>query len=80
MNAELESGLIGLLELMRGFKGRKKEGRSAEDLMCDMRACVKYQVFDLEATRREMEQLKKENDELKREVEMLRRKLKFRFE
>lgn len=49
-----ETGAVGLSEVERFTKHQKHQnGDNLQELLDYLRTCIKYQVFDLEATRRE---------------------------
>ena len=57
-----ETGTVGAPEIERF--ARKQKTNKLQEVLDYLRVCIKYQEFDLEATRRENEFLKKENKQL----------------
>jgi len=57
-----ETGAVGAPEIERF--ARKQKTNKLQEVLDYLRVCIKYQEFDLEATRRENEFLKKENKQL----------------
>lgn len=58
-----ETGAVGLPEVEKFAKHQNRD--NLQELLDYLRICIKYQAFDLEATRRENEFLEKENKELR---------------